>query len=71
MSATLLVPVDVYRDPELGTWHFSVDNPAIVGGGQSSKEEAMNDQADAVSSHMRAAHAWTQKALLVGSRCRE
>ena len=46
--ATTLIPVDVYRDPELGTWHFSIDSPAVVGGGQATKEEAMTAAAEAL-----------------------
>jgi hypothetical protein len=48
MSVSTLVPVDVYRDPDLGTWHFSIDSPTIVGGGQATKEEAMEAAAQAL-----------------------
>jgi hypothetical protein len=48
MSVSTLVPVDVYRDPDLGTWHFSIDSPTILGGGQPTKEDAMEAAAQAL-----------------------
>lgn len=46
--ATTLVPVDVSRDPESGSWRYSIDNPPIVSGGQSTREAAMQATAEAL-----------------------
>lgn len=46
--ATTLVPVEVYHDPEVGTWHFHIANPSVVGGGQATKEEAVKAAAEAL-----------------------
>ncbi len=34
MAARARIPVEFYFDEELGTWHFHVDEPRVVGGGQ-------------------------------------
>ena len=48
MGAKARIPVELYFDEELGTWHFHVDEPRIVGGGQATAEEARQAAADAI-----------------------
>ena len=48
MAARARIPVEFYLDDELGTWHFHVDEPLIVGGGQATLEAARVAAADAI-----------------------
>lgn len=48
MAAKARVPVEVYFDEDLGTWHFHVDEPRVVGGGQRTVEEARQAAAEAI-----------------------
>jgi predicted RNase H-like HicB family nuclease len=48
MSARARIPVELYFDEELGTWHFHVDEPRVVGGGQATLEEARQAAAEAI-----------------------
>jgi predicted RNase H-like HicB family nuclease len=48
MSARGRIPVEFYFDDQLGTWHFHVDEPRIVGGGQLSLDEARQAAAEAI-----------------------
>jgi predicted RNase H-like HicB family nuclease len=48
MSVRARIPVDFYYDEELGTWHFHVDEPRVVGGGQATLEEARQAAAEAI-----------------------
>ena len=48
MAVKTRIPVELYFDEELGTWHFHIDEPRISGGGQASREEARAAAAEAV-----------------------
>ncbi|HZU16617.1 MAG TPA: hypothetical protein VFD01_08500 [Candidatus Dormibacteraeota bacterium] len=50
MIATLeaRIPVRFRHDGELGTWHFQVADPIVVGGGQRTLEEAKRAAAEAI-----------------------
>lgn len=48
MSVRSRIPVDFYYDEELGTWHFHVAEPRVVGGGQETLEEARQAAAAAI-----------------------
>jgi len=48
MSAKGRIPVEFYYDEELGTWHFHVDGPRVIGGGQATLDEARQAAAEAV-----------------------
>ena len=48
MAAAAHIPVDLYFDEELRTWHFHVDEPRIVGGGQKTLEKAREAAAKAI-----------------------
>lgn len=48
MSAKARIPVEFEFDEELGTWHFHVDEPRVVGGGQVTIEEARQAAAEAI-----------------------
>jgi hypothetical protein len=48
MTAKARVPVELYFDYELGTWHFHVDEPPIAGGGQGTLDEARQAAAEAI-----------------------
>jgi hypothetical protein len=48
MAAKARIPVEFYLDEKLGTWHFHVDEPRIVGGGQATVEDARNAAATAI-----------------------
>ena len=48
MSVRARIPVELYFDEELGTWHFHVDEPRVTGGGQPTFEEARQAAAEAV-----------------------
>jgi hypothetical protein len=40
VAAKARIPVEFYFDERLGTWHFHVDEPRVVGGGQKTIEKA-------------------------------
>lgn len=40
MAAKARIPVEFFFDEQLGTWHFHVDEPRVVGGGQKTLEKA-------------------------------
>jgi len=42
------IPVELYFDDDLGTWHFHVDEPRITGGGQATVGEAREAAAEAI-----------------------
>ena len=48
MAATARIPVEFYFDEELGTWHFHVDEPRIVGGGQKTLGKARETAVKAI-----------------------
>ncbi len=48
MASKARIPVEFYFDEQLETWHFHVDEPRIVGGGQATVEEARLAAADAI-----------------------
>jgi len=48
VTAKARIPVEFYFDEELGTWHFHVDEPRIVGGGQGTIEKARKAAATAI-----------------------
>jgi hypothetical protein len=48
MSAMARIPVEFYYDEGLGTWHFQVDEPRVVGGGQATLDEARQAAAEAI-----------------------
>jgi predicted RNase H-like HicB family nuclease len=48
MAVEARIPVEFYRDDELGTWHFHVDEPRVIGGGQATLEEARHAAAEAI-----------------------
>lgn len=48
MAARARVPVEIYFDNELGTWHFHVEEPRVTGGGQATLEEAREAAAKAI-----------------------
>jgi hypothetical protein len=48
VAAKARIPVEFYFDEELGTWHFHVDEPRIVGGGQKTIEKAREAAAKAI-----------------------
>ena len=48
MSARARIPVEFSYDEELGTWHFHVDEPRVVGGGQATFDEARQAAAEAI-----------------------
>ena len=48
MAARARIPVEFYLDEELGTWHFHVDEPRVVGGGQKTLDEARDAAANAI-----------------------
>jgi hypothetical protein len=48
MAAKARIPVELYFDEELQTWHFHVDEPRVNGGGQATLDEAREAAAKAV-----------------------
>lgn len=48
MAVRARVPVEIYFDDQLGTWHFHVDEPRVTGGGQATVEEARVAAAKAI-----------------------
>lgn len=48
MLAKARIPVELYMDKDLGTWHFHVDEPRVVGGGQATLEDARRAAAEAI-----------------------
>lgn len=48
MSAKARIPVEFSYDEDLGTWHFHVDEPRVIGGGQSTLDEARQAAAEAI-----------------------
>ena len=48
MEVKARIPVEFYFDEELGTWHFNVDEPRVVGGGQKTIEKAREAASKAI-----------------------
>jgi len=48
MAVKARVPVEIYFDEDLGTWHFHVEEPRISGGGQTTADEARLAAAQAI-----------------------
>ncbi len=48
MAAKARIPVELYFDEQLRTWHFHVDEPRVTGGGQATVEEAREAAAKAI-----------------------
>lgn len=48
MAARARVPVEFYFDEEVGSWHFHVDEPRVIGGGQKTIEKAREAAAKAI-----------------------
>ena len=48
MAVMARIPVELYFDEELKTWHFHVEEPRISGGGQTTLDEAREAAAKAV-----------------------
>jgi len=48
MAVKVRIPIELYFDEELHTWHFHVDEPRISGGGQTTLGEARGAAAKAV-----------------------
>jgi len=48
VAAKARIPVEFCFDDELKTWHFHVEEPRTVGGGQSTIEEARTAAAEAI-----------------------
>ena len=48
MSAKARIPAEFYYDEALGTGHFHVDEPRVIGGGQATLDEARQAAAEAI-----------------------
>jgi hypothetical protein len=42
------IPVEFEFEPEVGTWHFHVEEPSVIGGGQPTLPEARRAAASAI-----------------------
>lgn len=48
MAVKARIPVEFYFDEQLETWHFHVDEPRVVGGGQKTIERAREAASKAI-----------------------
>lgn len=48
VAAQTRIPVEFFYDDEAGSWGFVVEAPSVVGGGDSTLEEAIQHAAEAI-----------------------